>query len=137
MKKISLLALALSTGLAMFAQDDKPARTPRPTTPMFGLKAGANLASLELDDDNNTTTWNTNSKTSFVGVVFVNIPLGPIAIQPEISYAGFCIKITGPYIGSNTGSNIYELSQHYVQVPVMFQLKPAGGFFVELGPQVG
>jgi hypothetical protein len=138
MKKISLLALALSAGLAVFAQDDKPARTPRPMAPMFGLKAGANLASLEVDDENNTTTWNTNSKTSFVGGIFFNIPMAGFAIQPEITYAGFGSKVTGPFVGqAGTANNIYEISQHYVQVPIMFQLKPAGGFFVELGPQVG
>lgn len=135
MKKISLFALALFSGLAVFAQDDKPARTPMATKPYFGVKGGVNLASLELDDENNTTNFNTNSKTSFHLGVFANVPIGGnFRFQPEILYVGQGSKVDGTLI-EGTGTGKYELDFDYIAVPLMVQLKTPGGFFVEAGPQ--
>jgi hypothetical protein len=137
MKKISLFALALSTGLAVFAQDDKPARTPMAVKTFWGVKGGVNLASLELDDDNTTTNFSTNSKTSFHVGVFANIPLGASwRLQPELLYIGQGSKVEGtPLVGSMTSTDRYELDFDYIALPVMVQYKTMGGFFVEAGPQ--
>lgn len=137
MKKISVFALALFSGLAVFAQDDKPARTPMATKTYFGVKGGVNLASLELDDDNTTTNFNTNSKTSFHVGVFANVPIGGnFRFQPEILYVGQGSKVSGtPLVGTGTGNTNYELDFDYVAIPLMVQLKTPGGFFVEAGPQ--
>jgi hypothetical protein len=136
MKKISLFALALVSSLAMFAQDDKPARTPMAVKPYFGVKGGVNLANLEIDDDNTTTTFKTNSKTSFHVGAFVNIPIGGnFRLQPELLYVGQGAKINGTMFVGGTSNANYELDMDYIAVPVMFQLKTPGGFFVEAGPQ--
>jgi len=137
MKKISLFALALSTSLAVFAQNDKPARTPMSVQPRFGIKGGVNLASLEIDDDTPTTNFNTNSKTSFHVGVYGNIPIGGMfKLQPELLYIGHGSKVTGTPLSGNQGQNMsYEVDMDYIAVPVMVQLATPSGFFVELGPQ--
>jgi hypothetical protein len=138
MKKISLFALALTTSLAVIAQDGKPARTPMEVKPRFGVKGGVNLASLEIDDDTPTTNFNTNSKTSFHIGVYSNIPLGTgmFRLQPEILYIGHGSKVTGTPLAGNQGTTqSYEVDMDYIAVPVMFQLATKGGFFVEAGPQ--
>ncbi|HVG41380.1 MAG TPA: porin family protein [Chitinophagaceae bacterium] len=145
MKKISLLALVLSSGVALFAQDQPMGstsstpqlRTKMSTAPRFGVKGGVNLASLELDDDATTTKYETNSKTSFHVGVFANLPLGGmLRLQPEILYQGGGAKIAGtPLVGSQTSTDNYELDLDYLAIPVMFQLQTNSGFFVEAGPQ--
>lgn len=140
MKKISLFTLAMCTGLALFAQDDqahKPLRTEMEVKPRFGLKAGVNLANLEVDDDVNASSVpNTNSKTSFHGGFFVNLPIaGSFRIQPELLWSG-----QGAKVGSGTGTlnkTMSEFDFGYIQIPVMAQIQTPGGFFVETGPQFG
>jgi hypothetical protein len=137
MKKISLFALALTTSLAVVAQDAKPARTPMSVQPRFGVKGGVNLASLEIDDDTPATNFNTNSKTSFHVGVYANIPVGGMfKLQPELLYIGHGSKVTGTPLAGNQGTTqSYEVDMDYIAVPVMFQLSTPGGFFVEAGPQ--
>ena len=138
MKRISLFALALSTSLAVIAQDAKPARTPMQTAPRIGIKGGVNLASLEIDDDTPATNFNTNSKTSFHVGIYGNIPLGTSAfrLQPELLYVGQGSKVTGTPLSGNQGTTqSYEVDMDYIALPVMFQLSTPGGFFVEAGPQ--
>ena len=137
MKKISLFALALSTSLAVFAQNDKPARTAMSVQPRFGIKGGVNLASLEIDDDTPTTNFNTNSKTSFHVGVYANLPIGGMfKLQPELLYIGHGSKVSGTPLSGNQAQNMsYEVDMDYIAVPVMVQLATPGGFFVEAGPQ--
>jgi opacity protein-like surface antigen len=144
MKKVSFLAVALIATLAVTAQVQnpdmahKPLRTDMEVKPRFGIKAGVNLAKLNIDDDESSTSWNATSKTSFHGGLFANIPLGgALRLQPEIIYSGQGSKLNGPLL-SNTGtSENYEVDLHYVNIPIMFQLQGASGFYGELGPQVG
>jgi hypothetical protein len=146
MKKISLFALALAAGFAGMSQNQqdtdrahKPLRTEMSVQPRFGLRGGASLSMLELDDDYSGTTYDMDNKTSFHLGAFVNIPLGGILrIQPEVSYFGGGSKVRGnlisnPLVTSGTGN--YELDMHYIGVPIMFQLQTPSGFFVEAGPQ--
>ena len=147
MKKISLLSLAFMSCFAVMAQDPigtnpnkahKPLRTDMSTATRFGVRAGVNLASLELDDDYNGTTYNTNSKTSFHAGVFVNVPLGgTLRLQPELSYVGGGSKVDGNFLSPDNAlrQGNYELDYHYIALPIMFQLQTASGFFAELGPQ--
>lgn len=143
MKKISLLALAFISTMAVSAQQDpdkahKPLRTDMSVTPRFGLRASANLASLEVDDDYNATNYSTNSKTSFQVGAFVNIPLGgALRVQPEVSYVGQGSKVNGNFVSNPLGQGRYELDFHYIAVPIMLQLQSASGLFIEVGPQAG
>ena len=132
MKKISLIALALCTSAAVFAQDNQPLlRTPMEKKVRVGLRAGVNLAQFRLTDFPAGSEPSIQSKTSMHGGLFVNAPLGGMfAIQPGVEYSG-----QGSKYREGTESGEYDL--HYINVPVMFQWKSAGGFLVETGPQAG
>lgn len=139
MKKFSLVALALITSTAMFAQDIEN-RTPMSIAPRFGIKGGVNLAKLRPDDFPATSDPSTNLKTSFHAGLLVNLPLGTrgFALQPEVLYSGQGSKVNEKTtVGTVTTSNKYEQDMHYINVPVMLQWKSAGGFYVEAGPQIG
>lgn len=143
MKRINLLLLALSISAVVLAQN-KPigssSARPMLTTPMatkvrFGIKAGVNLATLEIDDDDNPN-MNTNLKTSFHGGVFVNVPLSSaFSVQPELLFSGQGSKTSQMTSNVPDLAGINELDFHYLSLPVMFQWKSTGGFLVELGPQ--
>lgn len=143
MKKVSFLAVALIATLAVTAQEQnpdmahKPLRTDMEVMPRFGIKAGVNLAKLNVEDGV-STDFNTTTKTSFHGGLFANIPLGGILrLQPEVIYSGQGSKLNGPLLSDMSTSENYEVDMHYVNVPVMFQLQTMSGFYAELGPQVG
>jgi hypothetical protein len=145
MKKISLLSLAFISCFAVMAQTPigtdpnmgtKPMRTEMSTATRFGIRAGVNLATLEIDDDSQTNPLNTNNKTSFHAGLFVNVPIGGgLHFQPELIYSGQGSKISTTSIGQNVNN---EYDMHYLTVPLMFQWqsKGDGGFFAEAGPQI-
>jgi hypothetical protein len=137
MKKISLFALTLTTGMALFAQENVN-RTAMAVKPYFGIKGGVNLAKLRPD---NYTTMepSTNLKTTAHAGVAFNLPLnttGTFAVQPELLYSRQGSKMkTTTTIGTVTTTNAYEQDLHYIALPIMLQAKTLGGFFVETGPQ--
>lgn len=138
MKKISLFALALATSAAVFAQETQPQlRTERPVKTMFGLRAGMNLATVNMSDGTNAQNVVTgaNSKTSYNAGLLVNIPLGTskFRFQPELNFSSQGARLFG---GGNPGFS-YEQDLNYLNVPLNFQLMTPGGFFVQTGPQVG
>jgi hypothetical protein len=149
MKKFSLLALMFVAAASVNAQDRPIGTTPStPTlrtemsvTPRFGLKGGVNLATLEIDDDSQSNPLETNNKTSFNAGVFANIPLGGVLrFQPEVVYSRQGSKIqfqqsNAPLPGTTTENT--ELDLHYLNVPLMLQVQTDGGFFAEVGPQIG
>lgn len=148
MKKISLVSLLLGVVVMTHAQD-RPIGSSAPPTlrtemtaaPRFGLKAGVNLATLEIDDDSQSDPFKTNNKTSFNAGVFANIPIGgTLRFQPEVVYSRQGSKIqyqesNAPLPGSTTVNTEFDL--HYLNVPLMLQVQTPGGFFVEAGPQIG
>jgi hypothetical protein len=129
MKKISFIALALSTGVA-FAQTG--------FSPTFGIKAGVNLAQFRTNDFPSGSAPDVSRKTSAHGGVFMNAPLGTggFAIQPELLYSrqGSKMKQTTT-IGTVTQTASYDQDMNYVTLPIMLQWKSTGGVFVETGPQ--
>src|SRR5687768_7011389 len=138
MKKISLFMLVSVASLATMAQSDQPQlRTPMEVKPMFGVKGGVNLASLEIDDDTPSTQFETNSKTSFHLGVYANLPLSTMfRLQPELLYFGGGSKVDGTPLSGNQGTRAaYEADLDYISIPVKLQLATKGGFFVEAGPQ--
>lgn len=131
--------MALATGIAVNAQSEPQLRTPMAVKPMFGVKAGVNLANLEIKDDATAAAGgNNNSKTSLHAGVFYNIPItSAFRIQPEVIYS---IQGAKTAAMSSTDANlagVNEIDLHYVQVPLMFQFMTPGGFQIEAGPQVG
>jgi hypothetical protein len=150
MKKVSLLTLVITAGLAATAQNtststpigSQQAQTPQLRTPMaiktrFGIKAGINEATLSAKEFATTTVPSTTSKTSYHVGAFVNIPLGTMfKLQPELVFSSQGSKMQET-INTTAGSRTfnYEEDLHYINLPVMFQLQTPVGFVVETGPQ--
>jgi hypothetical protein len=137
MKKISLFALALTTSVAMFAQNYEKT-TPMATAPRFGIKAGVNLAEMRANGYASGSQPSSEMKTSMNGGFFYNAPLGTggLAIQPELVYSGQGGKMSTPAMGTTPATNS-EQDLSYINLPIMLQWKAPGGFFVETGPQAG
>jgi hypothetical protein len=133
MKKISLIALALCTSAALFAQDQPQLRTEVTAAPRFGIKGGVNIAKFNTDEA--ASGFDVHNKTSMHGGLFVNLPAGAsgFAIQPELLYNGMGAKVTQTL--PLTGTTRYEQDMHYLSLPVMFQWRSQPGFYIELGPQ--
>lgn len=130
MKKISLFALALTTSLALCAQNTE-LRTQMSNKTTFGIRAGANLANWKVNDFPAAMEPKVNMKTSMHAGVFVNMPLGTsFRLQPGLEYSGQGSKYE---VGTMKG----EQDMHYLNVPIMFQFRSTGGFFAETGPQPG
>ncbi|MDP4264353.1 MAG: porin family protein [Bacteroidota bacterium] len=90
-----------------------------------GLKAGVNITNFTGPGLNNI------DKKALVGFNaggFLNLRFGAISLQPEVlvSTAGAKYK--------NADSS-FKLT--YLSVPVMLKYRADGGFYVEIGPQVG
>lgn len=136
MKKISFIALALTSGLAVFAQSEPTLKTSMARKAYFGVKAGANIANLR--QENLSAPTGIDNKTSFNGGFFVNLPLGGnVALQPEIIYNGQGAKLTStttPPLGQPT-TTITEQDLNYISLPIMLQVKATNGLFLEVGPQ--
>jgi hypothetical protein len=132
MKKISLFALAMTAGMALFAQDAQPRlRTEMERRVYFGIKAGPNFSTFR--QENYTANTNINSKTSLHGGFFVSIPVGrTVSFVPEILYNSVGAKMTTSNLGVTTSM---EQDLKYISLPLMFKVKAPGGFFAELGPQ--
>lgn len=139
MKKISLIALALSTSAAVFAQDSKPTLvTPMAKAVRFGIRGGVNMADLTAKNlPSGSAYTEAQSKTGFNGGFFVNIPIGTkmFRFQPEVSYSSQGGKVQGP--SGTSGVTTYEQDLDYINFPLNFQLMTTGGFFVQTGPQLG
>lgn len=114
MKKISLFMAAVLFSAAVMAQNDRT---------NFGLKAGVNLAKLNVEDYNET-----EMKLGMHAGVLAHIHLTPnIGLQPELVYSTQGTKDEGDV----------KWLLDYVNVPVMVQYMFNNGFRIETGPQIG
>jgi hypothetical protein len=117
MKKISLLALILVIGTALFAQ-----------SPKFGLKAGLNISSLS-----NVPNVNWNSRLGLNAGGLAHIHLSPQwALQPEVLFSGQGAKYT---VGANNDE--HDLILNYINIPLQLQYMFDNGFRLQTGPQLG
>ena len=96
----------------------------------FGVKAGINYSNVW---DKQGQEFQADPIVGFAGGVFVLIPVGMFAgIQPEflISQKGF--QGSGTLLGSQ-----YSFSRvtTFIDIPVLFEIKPAPFLFIVLGPQ--
>ncbi|MCW8982381.1 MAG: PorT family protein [Altibacter sp.] len=92
----------------------------------FGLKAGANFASVNGDDADNL-----DGRTSLHGGAVFNIGLSElIAIQPEVLFSS-----QGYSFNDEDGDNDVVLD--YINIPILVDVTLADGFSLQGGPQVG
>ena len=92
----------------------------------FGIKAGPSFYNLNSDD-----TEEGDMKTGFHGGLFVNIPLSSMfSFNPELLYNTEGTKM------EEAGDKI-TLNLNYINLPLMLQYNNPGGFYAEVGPQIG
>jgi len=138
MKKISLIAFALCVNAALFAQETQPQlRTPMATKTRFGIRLGANLANVRLNEFAPTEP-DVNQKTSIHAGVFVNVPISTMfRFQPGVEYSGQGSKVSKYNLIGSSATTAYEQDLTYINVPLMLQYATPGGFMIEAGPQPG
>ena len=117
MKNSLIIVVFLFAGLALRAQK---------TDVHFGLKAGLNIANLNVKDASGY-----DSKASFYagGLAHIHVTQH-FAIQPEVMYSGQGGKTT-------IAGTDYKVNLNYINVPVLGQYMTGGGFRLQTGPQVG
>jgi len=91
----------------------------------FGLKGGANISNFTGGDFG---TIKNKAIVAFHGGGYVNINFSSVSIQPEVLISSQGSKL------ENAG-NTETWKATYLAVPVMVKFKPAGNFYLELGPQ--
>lgn len=93
----------------------------------FGLKAGVNLSTLQIDDPEASY----ESRTGFHAGLFLRGRFDKVGIQPEI------LLYTQ---NGDIKSSIFGTAQEsftYLTIPVMFKFYPIGGLNLQVGPQFG
>jgi len=115
MKKFSL-SLGLLIGIAS-AANAQEAR--------FGIKAGANLASVTNNDNEGK-----KNLIGFAAGLMADFSFSDlISLHPEVLFSQKGVKYTG-------GGSTAQVRINYVDVPLLLRVK-ADGLFFEAGPQVG
>jgi len=94
---------------------------------MPGIKAGVNISNFTGGDFNDIET---NSLTSYHVGLYVRIPLGSFAIQPEMLFSEQGAKFKKP----NEEEQEYKVK--YINIPIMLQYH-FSSLWLELGPQIG
>ncbi|CAM3026204.1 PorT family protein [Chryseobacterium flavum] len=140
MKKL-FLGFALTAGTLAFAQETETVKSSplkNDVQPVrFGIKAGGNSAYMSQQ------SFGLNSqKLGFHAGVLVNIPISKqFSLQPEVLYnqmgardvAYSTEEVQGATTIKTKGQD--KLTMNYISVPVMVQMKPFEGFYIEAGPE--
>jgi hypothetical protein len=96
----------------------------------FGLKAGVNLSNVY---DTKAQEFNADFKGGFVAGAFLQIPIGTyIGIQPEMLFSQKGYTASGSFL---TVGYKYTHTANYIDVPLLFALKPSAHVTILAGPQ--
>jgi len=96
------------------------------TTTQFGIKAGVNLANLDIE---NVADGDHRTGIHVGGLAHIHVS-PKIAVQPELMYSMQGREQT--IAGTN-----YRTNLSYINLPVLLQYMAGGGFRLETGPQLG
>jgi len=122
MKKILIAAFALFIGTSVFAQEN-------PLT--FGVQAGLNMSQLASDKMDGEKGDASDMLAGFYIGGHANYSLGEyFGIQGELKFSMQGGKET------QVGQTV-KLKLDYINVPVLFEVKPATNFSIFVGPQIG
>ena len=122
------LGLILATGLFAFSATAQTQDTRDQLK--FGLKAGANLANVW---DENDQDFQADHKLGFAGGAYLSIPLGTfIGIQPNVIYSQKGYQSDGRFLGQ---SYTVTRTSNFLDVPILFELKPSPFVTIVAGPQ--
>jgi hypothetical protein len=93
----------------------------------FGLKAGVNLTSMNLDDPEASY----DSRTGFHAGLFLRGKFNKVAVQPEV------LVFTQKGEVNSTAFGNFENSFTYLSIPFMIKFYPVAGLNLQVGPQFG
>lgn len=97
----------------------------------FGIKAGLNYSNVY---DTKGEQFNTDPKYGMVGGLFISIPIGKfIGIQPEMLFSQKGFEAKGNILDNNYK---YTRTINYIDLPILFSLKPVEFLTILAGPQV-
>jgi opacity protein-like surface antigen len=130
MKKL-LLGAAFATFLtgAAFAQSGSSKGGSNSLT--FGIRAGANMASIVEDDD--APNFDQQQKFGFHAGVYLTLPLADVfAIQPEVLFSQKGYRADRSFLGTNYK---YRVTTNYIDVPILAKITPIKNLGILVGPQ--
>ena len=128
MKKSILILLAIA-GMATVCKAQNSETDFRENV-HFGVKAGLNYANVY---DTQGEQFNADGKFGFAGGGFLSIPIGKfMGIQPEVLFSQKGFQATGSLLGFDYK---YTHTANYLDIPLMFSLKPAESISIMAGPQ--
>jgi hypothetical protein len=127
MKKLILMAFSIAiTANVSMAQSTTDSRDKL----MFGLKAGGNYSNVY---DSKTESFHADPKFGIAAGAFVAIPLGKyFGLQPEVLFSQKGFKSTRTTI---LGTYDFTRTTDFIDVPLLFSLKPSEFFTLVAGPQ--
>jgi hypothetical protein len=128
MKKIILIIVAITfMANIIVAQDNNNDLRDKL---QFGMKAGANFSNIY---DSKNQEFNADFKVGFAAGPFLAIPIGKyIGLQPEILFSQKGYKATGTFL---TIPYKFTHTTSYIDVPLLFALKPSANVTLLAGPQ--
>ena len=128
MKK-SILILFAIVGMASFCKAQDSENDFREKI-QFGVKAGVNYANVY---DSQGEKFSADGKFGFAGGGFLSIPISKfLGIQPEILFSQKGFQATGSLLGYDYK---YTHTGNYLDIPIMFSLKPSEYISIVAGPQ--
>jgi Outer membrane protein beta-barrel domain len=125
MKKIILAIALLAATSSMSAQSDDSRDNLQ-----IGVKAGLNYSNVY---DTQGDEFKADGRIGAVLGGFASIPIGRfIGIQPEFLFSQKGFQGTGNVLGSPYS---FKRTTNYIDIPILFQLKPSEQITLLLGPQ--
>lgn len=123
-KKVIIIASFLLVSIAANAQTENREKF------QIGIKAGGSLANVY---DAKGDDFDADPTLGFNGGVFLTIPLGTyIGLQPEVLVTQKGFRAGGTLLGQ---SYSFKRTTTFLEVPILFAIKPAEFITVVVGPQ--
>jgi len=96
----------------------------------IGAKAGLNISNIY---DSEGDTYSADAKTGYAAGGFLHIPLGGFfGIQPEVMFSQKGYQTSGSLLGLDYSTS---RTSNYLDVPILFAIKPLGLATLLIGPQ--
>lgn len=125
MKKINIVIALALLGTQVYAQADGEENQLR-----FGFKSGINISNVY---DAHGEQFDADAKLGFVAGMFLSVQIGSyIGIQPELIYSQKGYRSSGSLPGMDYR---YTYSSDYIDVPLLFALRPVPFLTLLAGPQ--
>ncbi|MDO5607879.1 MAG: porin family protein [Capnocytophaga sp.] len=132
MKKMLLTGIAIVIGTVAFAQEAATTQEPAKQKVKFGIKGGANLATLRFSDDE---VDDEKMRASFYVGAVVEIPLSKNwYFEPGLTYLNNGAKREETVLGSKVES---EIAIQQINLPLSLKWRAGRHFFFKGGGYVG